>query len=65
MTAEESIKELVDIYGLNSTFQDEIKEKMIEFAQYHVEKALKEADGEAPLHCSEGILNCYPKENIK
>lgn len=38
---------------------------MSEFARYHVERALKEAVGEAPLHYSEGIKNCYPLDQIK
>lgn len=38
---------------------------MIEFARMHVKAALEEADGEVPLYCSEGVLNCYPPERIK
>jgi hypothetical protein len=38
---------------------------MIEFARMHVKAALEEADGEVPLYCSEGVLNCYPPTNIK
>jgi hypothetical protein len=34
-------------------------------AKYHVEKALLEAIREAPYHCEEGVLNCYPSSNIK
>lgn len=41
------------------------EENLIEFAKFHVEAALKEATGEAPLHCAEGIRNCYPLDNIK
>ena len=37
----------------------------VEFAKLHVEAALKEAIGEAPIHVSEGIRNCYPLTNIK
>ena len=42
-----------------------IEEFMIEFAQMHVKAALEAADKEVPLHCSEGVLNCYPESNIK
>jgi hypothetical protein len=38
---------------------------MIEFAKLHVKAALEAADREVPLHCSEGVLNCYPESNIK
>lgn len=44
---------------------ENIKHLMIEFAKYHVQEALKEALGESPIYCSEGIKNCYPLENIK
>lgn len=42
-----------------------IKEAMLEFGRMHVKAALEEADGEVPLYCSEGVLNCYPPERIK
>lgn len=52
-----------------------IKEAMIEFAKYHVEKALKEASEKAKVDIipmlkvyninREEILNAYPLENIK
>jgi hypothetical protein len=44
---------------------ENIEELMIEFAIIHREAILKAAEGEAPLHCSEGIRNCYPIENVK
>ena len=70
MIADEFIKN----YGCNS--RKDIRECMIEFAQYHVEQALKEASEKAEiiLHCDmpetehiniESILTAYPKENIK
>ena len=51
---------------LNAFLHDsQIAEIMIEFAKLHVKQALIEATGEAPLHCKEGILNCYPLDLIK
>ena len=43
----------------------DIRQVMIEFARLHTKAALEEADGEVPLYCSEGVLNCYPPERIK
>lgn len=40
-------------------------EAMRRFARLHTKAALEEADGEVPLYCSEGVLNCYPPERIK
>lgn len=53
--------------------QSNIYNAMIEFAQYHVKKALEKALDEVPYGGSDevryedvvGILKCYPKENIK
>ena len=51
---------------LNAFLHDsQIAEIMIEFAKLHVTQALIEAVKEAPLHCKEGILNCYSLDNIK
>lgn len=41
-----------------------IETAMIEFARLHVKAALDAADAEVPLHCSHGVLNAYPPENI-
>lgn len=39
---------------------------MIEFAKYHVQKALKEASAKFDAECNKYvILNAYPLENIK
>ena len=46
----------------NITYSQE--EMMIVFAKLHVKAALEAADKEVPLHCSEGVLNCYPESNI-
>ena len=47
----------------NITYSQE--EMMIVFAKLHVKAALQAADKEVPLHCSEGVLTCYPESNIK
>lgn len=70
MTAKEFLRNKKSTVGLKSQSSPlgseglEV-ETMIEFAKYHVQKALLKAEGEAPYHCSEGIKNCYPLENIK
>jgi len=39
---------------------------MVEFAKYHVQKALKEASDKFDTECNKYvILNAYPLENIK
>ena len=69
-TAEELTNELVKkhypLYG-KYLCEDEkqwIAELAIEFARLHVKAALDAADAEVPLHCSHGVLNAYPPENI-
>ena len=57
ITAKEFLKEQCD-----GTKWEKI---LIEFAKLHVQAALEAADKEVPLHCSEGVLNCYPESNIK
>jgi hypothetical protein len=52
--------EFLDQGNFNNT-----TDMMIEFAKLHVKAALEAADKEVPLHCSEGVLNCYPNSNIK
>lgn len=65
MTANEFWKEQYEKYGISLCNEIHVEILMIEFAKYHVEQALLKAKGEAPIHCSEGIENCYPLENIK
>lgn len=38
---------------------------MKEFAKFHVEAAFKASAEEAPIHCAESILTCYPLTNIQ
>ncbi len=69
MTAQEFIdKELYNGVEPSGYFHGEawdfFESKMIQFAKLHVEEALKQAEGEAPLIYSHGILNCY-KDKIK
>jgi hypothetical protein len=49
----------------NYRITSDVTKAMIEFAKLHVKAALEAADKEVPLHCSEGVLNCYPESNIK
>jgi hypothetical protein len=73
MTAEECLNSYVDDYYEIST--EGAKNAMIEFAKYHVEKALKKAAQEAEINFEvyiddyeinrDSILNAYPLENIK
>lgn len=49
----------------NIMYISDIHVTMIEFAKMHVKAALEAADREVPLHCSEGVLNCYPLKKIK
>ena len=58
ITAAEFLNDITNI-----TYSQE--EMMIVFAKLHVKAALEAADKEVPLHCSEGVLNCYPESNIK
>jgi len=58
ITAREFLNDITNI-----TYSQE--EMMIVFAKLHVKAALEAADKEVPLHCSEGVLNCYPESNIK
>lgn len=50
---------------------NDIENLMIEFARYHVEQALKEAEIKAQQTCGNSVimknsvLNAYPLENIK
>lgn len=68
MTAEEYI---IENFEVNYADKD-IQKAMIEFAQYHVEqalkaaseKALKEEECEGSVHPNT-IINAYPLENIK
>lgn len=48
----------------NSKITSDVTKAMIEFARLHVNAALDAADAEVPLHCSHGVLNAYPPENI-
>jgi hypothetical protein len=58
----ESFYDKKDKNGLPMSFN----EKMIEFAKYHVEQALKAASEEFNSKAySEFVLNAYPLTNIK
>ena len=68
-TAEELIEKRLyitkdDISSVHDSM-DSVKDAMIEFAQLHVKEALKQAVCEAPMHCNEGVRNCYSLDNIK
>lgn len=41
-----------------------IEKQQIIDARLHVKEALDAADAEVPLHCSHGVLNAYPPQNI-
>ena len=73
MTAEEFLQEHSQIshyYDPETErmvcFADQVKQAMVEFAQHHVEQALKAASESIECYNSEqeSILNAYPKENI-
>lgn len=52
-------------FDLNdSKITSDVTKAMIEFARLHVIAALDAANGEVPHHCSHGVLNAYPPENI-
>jgi hypothetical protein len=62
ITAEEFLKgKVTETFSRNPFYQN----ILIEFAELHVRQALLEAIREAPYHCEEGVLNCYPSKNIK
>lgn len=72
MTAEEKFREVFTLgfAAMPPHIPKYIYEAMIEFAQYHVEQALKEAADKNLSFKSktlqrQEILNAYPKENIK
>ena len=77
MTAEEFLKRQHSYTANKHIFPlgtgEIMQQNMIEFAKYHVRKALEYALEEVPYGGSdeihykdvEGILTCYPLENIK
>ena len=60
---------------LQRLFTVDVSEIMIEFTEYHVKEALRQASEKAQTECDEGgetgfvdknsILNAYPLDNIK
>lgn len=64
-SAEHVLRNKFKLEGENANLPiEQITMFMIEFAKAHVKAALHAADGEVPHHCSHGVLNAYPPENI-
>ncbi len=61
-----TIKHFIKYNHLDELCNDENLEKAIrDLIDYHIGRALIIASGEAPLHCTQSILNCYSKDKIE